>query len=157
MQNEDVVRMIETLSIRDAPLVRRGVGVTLDFFVYVVRADPFQWIDYIKGIDFHCDVRQVSLPKGVTLARFEQFEGPGRPKPFSYFTKAGTSETSLGTNYSRYRFALFQTERLTPALLSRAADIQFGGRPRPGGGMQYIIPTSCAPVKMREGSRVHGA
>lgn len=141
----DISRMCTELGLPEAPLVNSGVGTALAFFHQTLRTDPFDWVDYFKGIDFHKRVARVQLSRGLQLSRHRSTR-TARQKPFVYFTKPGTSQHRTGTSFPQSVFERFELTSPIPALTSSASGIQFGRpgspesrMPRPGGGIQYII------------------
>jgi len=129
------------LGIADAPMVRAGLAAADLFFRKTLHEDPRKWIDYLRGIDFHKQVSAERLPRGTRLVRYDG-PGQGRPKPFVYFTRPGTSPNALGTTFPTVRFNEFETVHDVYALVSTASGINFGVRDRVsrlGGGLQYII------------------
>ncbi len=137
----DVSRMCELLGIPEAPMVKRGVRETLDFFDKILRANPFDWVDYFKAIDFHDHVSRQTLKEGTKLSRHRS-TGSARVKPFVYFTKPGTSQYTTGTSFEESKYEEFEVRSPVEALVSRASGIKFGRRDRvvrAGGGVQFIL------------------
>jgi len=134
------------------PMVRRGLEVNVRFFYQYLGTSPIaaDYIDSIKGIDFHSSVRVVCLNKGTELVRFNHIALEFDPqkgqspsgKPFMYATKPGYSNSQLGINFRRYRFSRINLLESVMALESTAADMKWDNRMRPGGGLQYILPRS---------------
>ena len=145
----DVVAQVRSaLGLPPAPLVTRGIETTVLFFSEVLHADPLQWKDYLRGIDFHSPIRSLLLAPGARLARHRS-TGPARPKPFLYFTQPGTSPFSTGTSFSSSVFELFECTSPVSALQSRASSISFSPTDRVsrmGGGLQYIVPATAIQV-----------
>lgn len=143
---EDVVAQVRSaLGLPSAPLVTRGIETTVRFFSEVLHADPMQWKDYLRGIDFHSPIQRVLLSPGARLSRHRS-TGPARPKPFLYFTQPGTSPFSTGTSFPESVFELFECTSAVPALASRASSISFSPTDRVsrmGGGLQYIVPATA--------------
>ncbi len=146
MHNGDVSEMRRMLGLTDAPTVRAGLAAACEFFRDVIHANPAEWVDYFRGIDFHSDVYERLLEVGTPLARHVS-TGTERPKPFVYFTVPGTSPTSTGTTFNEVRFERGTVLTPVPALVSVAAAISFNNMQRRsfdhvsrvGGGTQYII------------------
>lgn len=141
MNDADVSMMCERLGLPDAPLVTSGVRTTLEFFRDVLRTDPFQWCDYIRGIDFHKPVHRQHLAPGTSLSRHKS-TGPSRRKPFVYFTKPGTSQFRTGTSFPESVYELFEVTSSVAALVSSTSGIKFHPTDRVsrlGGGVQYIL------------------
>lgn len=143
---DDAQRMCGLIGVTPAPLVVAGMQSTLRFFREHLRVDPFQWVSYIRGIDFHKPVEDSYLDAGVALSR-HRFDGPARSKPFEYFTVPGTSQFRTGTSFDRSIFEKYLVTVRTRALVSIAAAINFypGDRvSRLGGGKQYILSAADA-------------
>lgn len=149
----DVERLRGLLSLPDAPLINTNLVEILTFFRTALVADPFGWTDYLRGIDFHRPVSSTPLSPRTLISRHSG-NYVGRPKPFVYFTKPGTSPYSTGTSFPESVFELFETIVTTPALQSYAAPIQYDLKhpefpfqivqrradvSRMGGGIQYIV------------------
>jgi hypothetical protein len=145
MTSVDVSRMCKLLGKPEAPLVKRGVREALDFFDKILGVDPFDWVDYFKGIDFHDHVHRLTLKAGTKLSRHRS-TGSARVKPFVYFTKPGTSQHSTGTSFEESEFEKFEVASPVVALVSTASGIRFGREDRvvrAGGGIQYILRTDA--------------
>ena len=145
MTETEVQAMCDKLGVPCAPVVESGIRTTLKFFRDVLWEDPFEWRDYIRGIDFHKPVYVDHLLPGNRLSRHTS-TSPGRDKPFVYYTKPGTSPFSTGTSFEESEYELFEVpqEIGSPihALVSSASGIKFhpGDRvSRLGGGVQYIL------------------
>ncbi len=141
MTDADVLRMCERLGLPDALIVKSGIRATMEFFRDVLRTDPFEWCDYIRGIDFHKQVRRQRIASGTRLSRHKS-TGAARPKPFVYFTKPGTSQFRTGTSFRESVYELYETPSSVPALVSFASGIKFHPADRVarlGGGLQYIL------------------
>lgn len=137
----DIDSLRNQLGIADAPVVRAGLAAADQFFRRTLHEDPHQWIEYLRGIDFHKRVSAEWLHRGTRLIRYDG-PGPGRPKPFVYFTRPGTSPNALGTTFPSVQFNQFETDHDVYALVSTASGVKFHGRDRVsrlGGGLQYII------------------
>jgi hypothetical protein len=151
----DIESLRLELGIADAPVVRAGLTTVDDFFRNTLHQDPSEWVDYLRGIDFHKPVRGEWLPRGTRLIRYES-TGSRRLKPFLYFTRRGTSPTSLGTSFDTVEYKEFELDRSVRALVSTASGIKFGPEDsvsRLGGGLQYIIAFADAPALVRTGAR----
>ena len=149
-----MMREIEALRLElrlpDAPMVNNGLAITAQFFRTVVNADPMKWISYLRGIDFHRDVRQLLLDKHKTLVRYESADRREMRElpPFGYFTDPGVSPFHTGTSWPAWNYKKFNVVVPTPALLSTASSISFTPTDRvsrQGGGVQYIISRSDWP------------
>lgn len=165
MPSATVDALREQLGLPDAPLVNDGLETTCRYFEEQLRQDPQAWVAYLRGIDFHKPVRIEWLRRGMRLIRYES-TGDRMLKPFSYYTSVGTSPTSTGTTFPSVEFKTFEVVRSVPALVSTASGISFGVYhdtvsntrrydrvSRLGGGAQYIIGFSDAPVLVRTGAR----
>jgi hypothetical protein len=145
----DVVAQIRSaLGLPSAPLVTRGIETTVLFFSEVLHADPLQWMDYLRGIDFHSPIQRVMLAPGTRLSRHRS-TGSARHKPFLYFTQPGTSPFSTGTSFPDSVFELFECTSPVSALQSRASSISFSPTDRVsriGGGLQFIVPATAIQV-----------
>jgi len=129
------------LGLPTADMVDAGVRTTLDFFRNYLNTDPFVWISYIRGIDFHSRVEDLTIKPPVKLSRHKS-TGSARPKPFAYFTVPGTSQYSTGTSFQESVYELFAVPHPMRSLKSRASGIKFDPEDRvvrSGGGVQYIL------------------
>ena len=108
------------LGLPAAPMVDAGIRTTLDFFRNYLNADPFAWISYIRGIDFHSRVEDLTIAPPIKLSRHKS-TGSARPKPFAYFTVPGTSQYKTGTSFQESVFELFAVPHLMRSLKSRAS------------------------------------
>lgn len=137
----DVERLRGLLRLSDAPLTNANLVETLAFFRRVLATDPFGWINYLRGIDFHRPVGRILLFPQTRISRHRSTTA-GITKPFVYFTKPGTSPTSTGTTFPEPVFERFEVVFQTPALQSYASAISFDPSDRVsrmGGGIQYIM------------------
>lgn len=129
------------LGLPAAPMVDVGVRTTLDFFRNYLNADPFTWISYIRGIDFHSRVEDLTIAPPIKLSRHKS-TGSARPKPFAYFTVPGTSQYTTGTSFQESVFERFTVPHRMRCLKSRASGIKFDPEDRivrSGGGVQFIL------------------
>ena len=55
-QQGDVERIGSLLGIPLAPYVRAGVSLAISYYRHHLEIDPLEWVDYIRGIDFHSRV-----------------------------------------------------------------------------------------------------
>jgi hypothetical protein len=152
---DDLDTLQARLGLPASPLVQTGLTTAARFFRTVIGRDPMDWWPYLRGIDFHKPVTVKILPKGTVLARFDSL-GDRSLKPFVYFTTPGTSPFSLGTSFPQAEFNLFETDRPTPALESRASGLSFSPSDRVsrlGGGVQFIVAFRDAPTLVRTGGR----
>lgn len=123
------------------------------FFQSVIRADPIEWMDYLRGIDFNHPVFPTTLKKNTTLIRYDKRDRGPIPKlpPFAFFTDPGVSPFHIGTSWPMWEYKRFDVSRETHALVSTASSVSFSPRPsldgkvrfdrvsRIGGAVQYII------------------
>jgi hypothetical protein len=139
--------LVRHLGVTAAPLVLAGIAKADSFFRVHVNADPLEWLDYLRGIDFHKQVAETWLKAGQRLIRHAS-TNPGRPKPFVYFADPGASPTRLGTTFPSTRFEEYAVTDPIRALESYASSLSFGRDPRTGdfdrtsrvgGGRQYIV------------------
>jgi hypothetical protein len=147
----DIDSLRNRLGIAAAPVVRAGLAAADLFFQKTLHEDPHQWIDYLRGIDFHKRVSAEWLRSGTRLVRYDS-PGQGRPKPFVYFTRPGTSPNALGTTFPTVQFNEFETVHDVYALVSTASGIKFNALDRVsrlGGGLQYIISIAEASALRR--------
>lgn len=146
MTDKDISRMCKLLGVPEAPMVRRGVREALEFFDRTLRTDPFKWVRYFKGIDFHNRVHLRVLGEGTKLSRHSS-TGSGSVKPFVYFTKPGTSQHSTGTSFEESEYEKFEVVGPIQALESTASGVKFNPTDkitRAGGGIQYIVRLRAA-------------
>lgn len=150
----DVATLRKALSVPDAPLVNAGLDAARHFFAAAINADPLEWLDYLKGIDFHKPVAVVTLQRHKTLVRFDTLSST-RLTPFGYFTDGGVSPFHLGLSPSAYVFKTFTVVQPTAALASTASSLSFGPSDRVsriGGGKQYIISRADWPKLLTVGA-----
>ncbi len=151
-----VAALREQLRLPDAPLVNGGLATTLQFFQLVIHDDPLRWLAYLRGIDFHREVRQVLLPRHKALVRYESADRREirELSPFGYFTEPGVSPFQTGTSWPAWNYKEFTVVAETRALASTASSISFHPADRVariGGGIQYIISRSDWPKLLRVG------
>lgn len=146
VSDSDAVKLRTMLGLPDAPMVDEGIRTTVAFFRETLGADPFAWISYIRGIDFHSPVECLTLRPLVKLSRHRN-RGEARRKPFAYFTVPGTSPYSTGTSFPESDFELFFVPYEMKCLKSRASGIKFHPTDRVfrgGGGAQFILSATDA-------------
>jgi hypothetical protein len=139
------------LGLPSAPVVLNGIELVADYFVTVLCVDPSPWVQYLRGIDFHKPVTKCVLEAGHQLIRHTPPDP--RPKPFLYFTDVGESPTRTGTNFPTVTFERYRVLFGISALRSYASSISFRPRDRisrPGGAVQYIMPTLQFKSLMRQ-------
>ena len=149
----DVATLRRALSVTDAPLVNAGLAATIQFFEVTLNVRPLDWLDYLKGIDFHSAVSVTTLPRHKKLVRYDSL-GARRLTPFGYFTEPGVSPFHLGLSPSEWVFKEFTVVQPTKALVSKASGIRFGvGDPvsRIGSGVQFIVSRADWPKLLRVG------
>jgi hypothetical protein len=134
----------QRLGLSNAKNVNEGLTETLLFFERVIKHDPFEWLHYLRGIDFSHAVFALPLPPGMTLVRYETI-GPKEVQklpPFAFFTDPGVSPFHTGTSWPRWQFRKYTVRDETEALVSTASSISFSPTDRVsriGGAPQYII------------------
>jgi hypothetical protein len=116
----DIDELRLALRLPDAPMVNNGVAATADFFRTVLNADPMKWLSYLRGIDFHREIRQVLLERHTTLIRYESADRREIRElpPFGYFTETGVSPFHSGTSWPAWNFKEFNVAVPTRALRS---------------------------------------
>ena len=152
----EVDALRQELRLPDAPLVNNGLSITAQFFRTVINADPLMWLSYLRGIDFHREVRQILLARHKTLVRYESADRREirQLPPFGYFTEPGVSPFHTGTSWPAWNYKEFNVVAPTRALVSTASSISFGITDRvsrQGGGVQYIISRADWPKLLRVG------
>jgi hypothetical protein len=149
----DVAKLRQALRVPDAPLVNTGLASAIQFFEVVLNVQPLDWLDYLKGIDFHSSVSMTTLLRHKKVVRYDPLSGK-RLTPFGYFTDAGVSPFHLGLSPSQWVFKEYTVVEPTRALVSTASAIKFGVNDsvaRIGGGVQYIISRADWPKLLRVG------
>lgn len=139
--DHECIMMKARLGLPAADMVDAGICTTIDFFRNYLEADPFAWISYIRGIDFHSRVEDLTIAPPLKLSRHKS-TGSARRKPFTYFTVPGTSQYRTGTSFQESVYELFAVPHLMRSLKSRASGIKFDPEDRvvrSGGGVQYIL------------------
>lgn len=142
----DVDALRTRLGLPAAPIVMAGLRTACGFFAEVLQVDPIDWLDYLRGIDFHKSVRVTVLAAGTRVSR-HRMVGASRRKPFVYFTVPGTSPTTTGTTFEAVAYQEIVLPAPVRALVSSATWISFNDLvarrvdhvARAGGGTQYII------------------
>ena len=152
MQDIDGLRL--ALRLPNAPMVNNGLAATAAFFRTVLNVDPMQWVSYLRGIDFHHEVRPVFLERHKTLVRYESADRREIRElpPFGYFTDRGVSPFHTGTSWPAWNFKEFTVVVPTRALRSVASSMSFSITDRvsrQGGGVQYIISRADWPKLQR--------
>jgi hypothetical protein len=141
------IQLVQKLGLTPAPLVLAGAREVVGFFETHLHTNPMSWLEYIKGIDFHKSVRQVSLLPGRRLIRHSS-TAPPRAKPFAYFADVGASPTRLGTTFPSTAYEEKIVPYMMRALECFASSLNFGRDPstgrfdpvsRAGGAKQYIL------------------
>jgi hypothetical protein len=136
----------------EPPLVRARIAVASGFFR--CHSIPQQ---YLKGIDYSHDVREVTLNPGFHLIAYRAgpLPGAGSWNPYGlFYTEVGTSAYEVGIKPDRRIFVRYIVSKSAKALRSRAAGVgipgQAGQGPRylaGGGGWQYVIPGAEAVLR----------
>ena len=113
---------LASLGVTDAPVPRAGLVCALEFFALRMPSlsenDQF---DFLRGMDLHSPMRQVTLAPGQQLAAFRK---AGENPLKLFYTKAGTSIYSLGINPSSRGFrrsaSRSRSSHLSPDARARA-------------------------------------
>jgi hypothetical protein len=158
-------RWFAELGVTDAPVTRKGLSTTLQFFHDHMPSLPRKsQLDYLRGIDLHRPVEIVMLDPGVVVTAYRKHN----EDPFkTFYTRPGNSLHRLGVNpepggtargHVRYR-----VKESAVALESKCApawDKWSDDRPEhlrhyyeaSGGGAQLIIPGSRKVLEVVEWS-----
>ena len=92
-------------------------------------------LGYLKGIDFHKDVRFRTLKVGEEVVQYQDLAKTG-----NYFSQVGTSAENLGINSEGRHFVRYKVMKETTALDSTAAEIRYSnGESYHGRGRQFIV------------------
>jgi len=137
---------LASLGVTDAPVTRAGLARALAFFAMRMPSlsedDQF---DFLKGMDLHGGIREVTLAPPQPLAAFRK----AGENPFKlFYTKAGTSMYALGINPSTRGFQRYRVTQPVVALESRCTGARdtWTDANTPyvasGGGLQYIVPNA---------------
>jgi hypothetical protein len=135
---------LSVLGVTDAPMTRAGTATALHFFaVHMPSLSLDEQLGFLRGVDLHQPVREITLSPGVTLAAFRY----STQNPFRlFYTKVGTSQHSLGVNPSGRSFRRFRVASLVAVLESRCTSARetwtdpSAREAFAGGGLQYIVP-----------------
>jgi hypothetical protein len=135
---------LAALGITDAPMTRAGTTTALRFFaVHMPALPPDEQLSFLRGIDLHQPVREISLAPGAFLAAFRYAtQNPLR----LFYTKVGTSQHSLGINPGGRIFRRFRVKSSVAVLESRCTSAREtwtdpdSRQAFAGGGIQYIVP-----------------
>ena len=158
------------LGVTDAPVTRRGLATTLKFFHDQMPSLPRKsQLSYLKGIDLHQLVEEVTLEAGCVVSAYRKHN----EDPFkTFYTRPGNSVHRLGVNpepggvargHVRYR-----VKSPVVALESKCApawDTWSDDRPEhlrhyyeaSGRGAQLIIPESRAVLEIVDWSAPRAA
>lgn len=137
---------LAALGVTDAPLTRAGVAAALRFFaIHMPLLSPEEQLSFLRGVDLHRTVSEISLAQGVVLAAFRySTQNPLR----LFYTKAGVSPHTLGVNPTGRRFRRFRVALPVRVLESHCASAREtwtepdSRQAFAGGGLQYIVPTA---------------
>ena len=144
----------EKLGVTDAPVPRRGIGTTLEFFESQIRKGKLNamseadQLSYMKAMDFSKDVRVEPLRAGDEVIGYRD---PRTGKEFGFFyTKVGTSLDRLGVDYVTgspavpRKFFRYRVLKDVEVLKSNSSGVKAWDTQQPvaGGGIQYFIPES---------------
>lgn len=140
-----VEKALDRLSVTDAPMTRENAAVAIKFLTKHCGHSEEKIISYMRAMDLSKEVKTIQIPEGRFLAGFKDPDNASRPHPLhgEFFTKAGTSPTSLGIEVDRQHYVKYQVNAKTKALLSTASAFAHEKRGS-GGGEQFIIPFSVA-------------
>ncbi|HKG96160.1 MAG TPA: hypothetical protein VKA84_29875 [Gemmatimonadaceae bacterium] len=135
------------LGVTDSPLTRAGLTTALQFFhIHMPTLPRGLRLGFLKGMDLHQGVRQVTLGPPEVVAAFRK----ATEDPFKlFYTRVGTSMHDLGVNPSTRGFQRYRVAQPVVALESRASaarDTWTEAREyvASGGGTQLVIPNAHA-------------
>ena len=144
----------EKLGLTDAPIPRRGLATTLEFFEMQIRKGKLkalteeEQLSYMKAMDFSKDVEVEMLKLGDELVGYRD---PRPGKEFGYFyTKPGTFLDRVGVDYVTgspplpREFMRYRVLKEVEVLKSISSGVKAWDTRKPvaGGGTQYFIPDS---------------
>ena len=139
------------LGVTSSPVTRAGLATALQFFHMRMPTLPrAMQLAFLKGMDLHRPVRQVTLaPPDVVAAFRKATEDPMK----LFYTRAGTPVHALGVNPNPRGFMRYRVVRPTVALESRASaarDTWTEAREyvAGGGGVQLVIPDAHAVLEL---------
>jgi hypothetical protein len=155
MEGGGYEKWIGELGIRDAPLVRAGLGEALRFFHMEMPDLPRTLrFAFLKGMDLHKPVTVATLQPGEVLAAFRRStEDPLK----LFYSRPGTSVLGLGVNpggRAFQRFRVVHRVRVLDSVAAAARDTwtdDSSAYIAAGGGRQYIVPRAyrCLEVLSR--------
>jgi hypothetical protein len=137
---------LAAIGVTDAPLTRAGVATALRFFaVHMPLLSSEEQLSFLRGVDLHRTVSEISLAPGVVLAAFRySAQNPIR----LFYTRAGVSPHTLGVNPTGRKFRRFRVAVPVRVLESRCASAREtwtdpdARQAFAGGGLQYIVPAA---------------
>jgi hypothetical protein len=152
LSDSDYKTWLRDLGVSDAPVPRQGLSAALAFFDQRMPSlSPGDRLAFVKGMDLHGPVRELTLTSGTTVAAFRK----ASENPFKlFYTKAGTSVDRLGINTASRSFARFRVVQAVTVLESRCAAARDTWTDADhivvaaGGGVQYIIPDSAQVLRV---------
>ena len=157
----------ERLRLPATPFVLDGLDKTIAFFRSALDVNPLDWLEYVRGIDFHNEVAVRTLLRGTKLVQYRPLSRSEVSiiPPFGFFTRPGVSPFQLGWSRPEWEPRSYITLIDTPVLTSTAASLSYGPRDRlpdpghqrdhisrVGGGVQYIISRAAWPKLLRVGT-----
>lgn len=152
----------QKLGVTDAPIPRRGIATTIEFFENQVRKGNLQEMDegklesYWKAADYSKEITTETLTSGKELVGYRD---PSSPFGF-YYTEPGTFLDRVGVDYVTEKplpkgvegpkqlipreFIRYRVKRPVETLKSSASGVRAWDTKLPvaGGGTQYFIPRS---------------
>lgn len=161
---------IDRLGVTDAPVPRKGIATTIEFFEEQTRLSKLspmeegKLLSYWKAMDFSRKVTKVVLEPGKELVGYRD---PKSPYGF-YYTTPGTYIDRVGIDYVTQRslppgeagpvqlverqFIRYRVKTAVQALESTSSGVRAWdtNRPVPGGGTQYFIPRSWEVLEIIE-------
>lgn len=151
----------EKLGVTDAPVPRRGIGTTIEFFEEQVRkgnlkpeefTNENKLASYWKGMDFSKEIKTETLQAGKELVGYRD---PASPYGY-YYAEVGTYLDKLGVDYVtktkspltgltwqvERQFFRYRVRTTVEVLKSTSSGVRAWdtGEPVPGGAIQYFIP-----------------
>lgn len=157
-QTLTVDKAISEMGLTPSSCVDYGVTTALRFLVLNEQGfgeqgyfDANRLLSYLRGIDFHRPVQEVTLPSGTELIAYRHslLDANGKTSFGQFFTRVGEASNRLGINDEGRNFYRFCTRRDTKALesycnsylLNRDKPKERDYRKRVlGGGKQFIVP-----------------
>ena len=150
----------EKLGVTNAPVPRRGIGMTINFFekqMGIGKLKPMteaEQLSYMKAMDFSKNVNVEIIKAGEEVIGYRD---PTPGKEFGFFyTKVGTSLNKLGVDYVTgtppvpRKFFRYRVLKDVEVLKSNSSGVKAWDTQQPvaGGGIQYFIPESWNVLKV---------